>query len=403
MRLQKLAAGVVVLLAAATSGQAVSVRRFGVKGNDKADDTAALQRAIDSTRTGTLTFPAGIYRIGKTLTLKSNVTYEGQVGATLVMKDGVFIMALPADLAIDITIRGFTFDGGGVTTQGGVVKDIVIRGNTFQNITTRSQNWTLRNAIFSFTLVQSSSIDHNTFKNILPNGSTRPGGKDGGIDEFNIGIFIYGLDRTSIDHNTFDHVGQAIKVCFSQPFTTSQVYIGHNVMTHLHRMGIEIQGAVGCNVKNVNLVGDTTVDLVIEYNDMTAWDDFYWNSTGISEAVFKPDSANRVVIRNNFINGGVASYNGPYGYGIESGALGLQVYGNVIAGSYGQSIGIFAGSTNASVHDNYTCALMKGAALVVGPEVGPSSGAQYYNNTVLPSCPATLPRPEIANPGVDKR
>jgi polygalacturonase len=43
-----------------------SVRRFGAKGDGKADDSAAVQSAIDS-RSGSVYFPKGIYRITKTI------------------------------------------------------------------------------------------------------------------------------------------------------------------------------------------------------------------------------------------------------------------------------------------------------------------------------------------------
>jgi hypothetical protein len=382
----------VSLLLAVASGitQAASVTSYGAMGDGVSDDTAALQKATNATTSGTLTFPAGTYKISRALILRSNVTYQGQGRAVITGTNGGSIMTLPWD-GSNITIGGLTFDGGGMGTQGGIDVSIKISGNVFRNLTTRSHNWTLRNAICSLGSFQYSSIDHNTFQNILPNGSTRPDGTSNTIDEMNVGVYLYGIDNTTIDHNTFDHVSEGIKLCFSQPYPARNAYIGYNVMTNIHRMGIEMQGPVGC-ANSPAFSGDNTRGMTIEYNNMTAWDDFYWNSTGISEADFLPNGANGVIIRNNLINGGVASYKGPYGYGIESGALGLQIYENVIVGSYRQSIGVWSGSTGA-VHDNYTCALTKGAALVIGPENAPSSGTQYYNNKILPSCPANLPAP----------
>ena len=51
-----------------------TTRDFGAKGDGKADDTAALQRALDAlhdvkTTTIALYLPAGTYRITRTLTL----------------------------------------------------------------------------------------------------------------------------------------------------------------------------------------------------------------------------------------------------------------------------------------------------------------------------------------------
>jgi hypothetical protein len=53
----------------------VDVRTLGVKGDDKTDDTAALQRAIDTHRV--LYFPSGFYRVTDTLKLKPDTVLIG--------------------------------------------------------------------------------------------------------------------------------------------------------------------------------------------------------------------------------------------------------------------------------------------------------------------------------------
>lgn len=62
-----------------TGKKIVDVSSFGAKGNQSADDTKALQAAIDSLRTtgGTVHLGPGTYRITKKLLLYSNVTLEG--------------------------------------------------------------------------------------------------------------------------------------------------------------------------------------------------------------------------------------------------------------------------------------------------------------------------------------
>ena len=56
------------------------VRTFGAAGNGSADDTAAVQRAIDAG--GITRFPAGTYRCG-TLYLRDFTTLELEPGAVL--------------------------------------------------------------------------------------------------------------------------------------------------------------------------------------------------------------------------------------------------------------------------------------------------------------------------------
>jgi hypothetical protein len=225
------------------------------------------------------------------------------------------------------------------------------------------------------------------------------GGTASSIDDTNYGIFVYGLDTTRIEQNQFDQVGQGIKVCFSQPYSSRDVYIGHNMMKHIHRMGMELQGAMGCGASKPAVDGPNTENIVIEFNRMSPWIDPYWNSFGISFADPPPDGARGVTIQNNFVVAGKAASwaqegkSGKYGYGLEVAGLGLDVSGNVIAGYFGQSITVGAGSRGAQIHHNFACALESGPPMEMGPEQGPSPGARYYTNTVLASCPATLPEP----------
>jgi Pectate lyase superfamily protein len=371
------------------------VLNFGAKGDGVTDDTAALQNAITSTSSGTLNFPAGTYVVSTTLNLLSNVTYSSSSGARLVTSNGAPIFALPGANPSGITITGLTFDGGGVTAQGGAASNIKITGNTFQNITASSGNWTYRSAIFASGF-RNSSIDHNSFKNVRPGGSTRPDGTIASIEQVNAGIETFGLDATSIDHNTFDLVGEGIRVCFSQSYQSNNVYIGYNAMKGIHRMGIEIQGAIGCGASQPAINGPDTNNIVIENNTITDFDDPFWDSFGISYANPAPYGGDGGIIRNNTIVVGETFYwqqqgpSGNYAAGIEAAGASLQVYNNVTAGYAEQGITI-DGAPNAQIHDNYSCALGAGAQMGVGQETAPSPGANYFNNTVLTTCPAVLP------------
>jgi hypothetical protein len=386
-----------VAAVAAMQTRAASVKDFGAVGDGQTDDTAAIQTAINNTPSGTLLFPAGAYRLTNTLHLLSGVTYQGQ-GDPVLLGNGGFLMELPWGTSNSVTITGITFDNGGLALDGtsSPPTNLTISGNTFRNITVYSDNWTIRNAIFAPNGLRNSSIDRNHFINILPNGSTRP---NGNIDDTNGGMILYGADTTNIVYNRFDHVGEGIKICFSQSYPSSNVSVSRNTMTAIHRMGIELQGAMGCGAWAPRINGPNTTNLVIESNSITNPLDPYWVSFPISEADPAPDGANGVTIRDNYLIGGIPSYwytegpGGHYGYGIECGGLGLQVYDNTIEGLYWQSITVAVGSTNAQIHDNFACPLEPGAAMQMGPETGPSSGAMYFNNTILSSCPANVPNP----------
>ena len=175
---------------------------------------------------------------------------------------------------VNLTITGLTFDNGGLLLQGQVF-GVKILGNTFQNLTADNSkgNWTLGNAIFSPDGVHNATISGNAFKNILIKGVTRPDGTWDSIDKTNAALMFYGLDRTSIDHNTFDQVGQGLKICFTNKWPSHDVYIGYNTFLRVHRMGMEIQGAMGCGAAKPAIDGPDTYNMTIEYNSMTEWDD----------------------------------------------------------------------------------------------------------------------------------
>jgi Pectate lyase superfamily protein len=388
----------VLFLAITLSLSAASVKRFGAKGDGVSDDTSAIQRAIRATKSGTLIFPPGTYKLSSTLTLQSNVTYEGQ-GMAILKGNGYFWLMQTPQMTVNLTIKGLTFDNGGIQLQGQVLA-VKILGNTFQNLTTDNSkgNWTLGNAIFG-SEVHNATISGNTFKNILINGTTRPDGTGNSIDRSNTAMMFYGVDRSSIDHNTFDRVGQGIKICFTSPLPSHDVYIGHNTFTRIHRMGMEIQGAMGCGASKPAIDGPDTYDLTIEYNSLTDWDDAYWWSYPISLSNPAPYGGSGAIIRYNYIVGGKAAYwdtegpGGKYGYGMEAMSAGLQVYGNTMKGYWGQSIAV-AGSPNAQVHDNFVCGAAKGVTMNIGPQTTPSPGEAYWKNTVIHhGCPANVPNP----------
>lgn len=372
------------------AAHAASVKDFGARGDGKSDDTSAIQNAINSTTTGTLLFPAGTYIINSPLYLRGNVTYQGQSNPVITGTKGNSIFVFPQSGANNITVTGFIFDNGQIRTEGNseVPKNVKISGNTFRNLTVDTQNWTLQNAIFSSNGLRNSSIDNNTFTNVMINGNTRPDGSINSIDYFAVGIFMYGVDNTTITNNTFNSVGQGIKICFTQSYASNAVNIGYNTMSGIHRMGMEIQGSDGCG--HPEIPNPSVSNLMIEYNDIHIDNDPYWNSFGISLA--NPGAKTPVVRYNRIIGELPVALNVP-GIGIEAGGQSAQVYGNTVMGYYGLAIGLFGGSTNAQYHDNYTCSLGN-STMEVGDEHGPTPGEQFYNNTVVAHCPATgVPNP----------
>ncbi len=388
--------GLALMLSLAGIANAASVKDFGAQGNGSTDDTSAIQNAINATTSGTLVFPAGTYKVTSTLYVRGNVAYQGQGNPVLTGTNGAPLMQFPQSGANNITVSGLVFDGGQLRTEGNseVPKNARITGNTFRNITVNSSNWTLQAGIFSSNGISQSSIDHNKFQNVMINGSTRPDGTINSIDWFATGIFMYGLDSTTIVNNTFDTVGEGIKVCFTQVYQSNNVNIGYNTFTKIHRMGMELQDANGCGHQNTIV---PTSNLVVEYNDIHTDNDPYWGSFGISVAM--PVTVHPVVRYNRIIGGPPCDPNNPClnvpGIGIEAGGQSAETYNNTVEGYYGLAIGIFGGSSNVKYHDNYVCSFYHPATLMeVGDEHGPTPNEQLWNNTNAGICPATgIPNP----------
>lgn len=83
---------VVSVLAVASMAGAVTPRDFGAVGDGVADDTDALQLAVNETDTGGVSFPKGVYRITRTIVItlkdKGPVNLEGSGGGARVLMAG---------------------------------------------------------------------------------------------------------------------------------------------------------------------------------------------------------------------------------------------------------------------------------------------------------------------------
>ncbi len=128
----------------------VSVKDFGAVGNDAADDTAAIQAAINSVATsgGVVFFPPGIYRISSLLTLSDGITLQGSGAAELPSLlaspwQGTVIYQTGSNFAIqaahnchinDLSVWGSRTLQGATNSDGGVYWNGVIGRGTMTNV-----------------------------------------------------------------------------------------------------------------------------------------------------------------------------------------------------------------------------------------------------------------------------
>lgn len=108
-------------------GTVISVTKFGAKGDGIADDTAAIQTAIDSVSGGTIFFPLGTYIISAPIKIKRGITLKGATtfddstltsSSTIKLKNGANCSMVQTPSAVSgagathyMAIENLRFDG----------------------------------------------------------------------------------------------------------------------------------------------------------------------------------------------------------------------------------------------------------------------------------------------------
>ena len=116
---------------------AADVRSFGAVGNGVADDTVAVQNAVNScSSNGTITFSPGNYLV-RGVVLQPNCIYAGTGGTVTLATPNGFIFDMSQQSNIQLT--GLVLDGnnvgGGIIAQGtGPVSNIQITNCQFRNV-----------------------------------------------------------------------------------------------------------------------------------------------------------------------------------------------------------------------------------------------------------------------------
>jgi hypothetical protein len=328
----------------ACPASALNVKTLGAKGDGTSDDTTAIQKAITTAGAAkAVLFPSGTYKLSATLNLPDGANLCGEGSPLLrIPASAGYLMQSPAS---NVTVSGLVLDGGGIElTSGQAQSGWQIIYNTFQNITNGNDGVHVDNILGKGA---ASSISHNTFVNIwgvaggypnLPAGKTYASCDTECI--YGGGIFWHmGLDNTVIDDNTLDKIGyDAIKGFWDGFLGKTGSYEGHNVvisnnvMTHCHRMGIEVQSAGQGNCPGGCDYSLIPTDGTIVKNNFFSQPAFTWNVFAYSLMI---GSTNSFII-NNVGNNDVATCYVRAGIALENAPNGGVVQGNVL-GSIPQS------------------------------------------------------------------
>src|SRR4051812_17467060 len=100
-----------------------------------------IQAIINNAAPGsTIEFNPGTYQISGTITLRSNLTYEGMSGATLQATGNNTIMR--GDGVSNVTVQGINFDGGptGINVQDANHAGLMLTSSSNVNVVNNSFN-----------------------------------------------------------------------------------------------------------------------------------------------------------------------------------------------------------------------------------------------------------------------
>src|SRR5437867_3070293 len=104
-------------------GKVVSVKAFGAKGDGVADDTAAIQAAINAAKASeTIYFPSGIYDVSNFVVKnRSGLSFAGEGQKSVIRQRAGAVRMATIEASRDIVISNLAFDANGIVSYGGVV------------------------------------------------------------------------------------------------------------------------------------------------------------------------------------------------------------------------------------------------------------------------------------------
>jgi hypothetical protein len=342
----------------------VDVTRFGATPDDGADDTRAIQRAIDASKPGdAIRFPAGAFDCSATIFLRSGRTYQGAGDTTLRFNE------LPADTygvallpnCADVTFDGYRLIGGGIRLSDGErYRDIRITNN---EITQTAHTPGLYVSIPSDRLI----VERNRFHD---------------YDDY--GVIAYHINECSVRGNVFHNIQQGAHLLAPR----NACSFSFNYGTRLTRMGLEVQR-----------MGDVIArDMVVEGNVFFDWKLPFRDSFGLS--IVADESVNTRVVK-NYVR---ADHTGPwndeterdgqgrrFGYGIEAGFTTGVVEGNLVGGPWANHIVVSHKNTPVRNNKLYGKPVWK---IHIAGEPGPrGTGTAVAENNLIESNLKKMPAP----------
>ena len=200
---------------AQSSGKVFNVKEFGARGDGVSDDTAAIQKAINTAPDrSTIYFPAGTYDVANfSVKNRSGLSLIGDERNSVIRQKTGAARIATFERSSNIVITKLAFDANGIHSYGGVVfyaaKEVLIENNTFIDSAPKhnragdhysfvfgkgaepSRDVKIINNTIEFLQLE---VDHS--QNVIIQGNT----VNGAIGTSGIGIFTVGNDAIAEDY-----------------------------------------------------------------------------------------------------------------------------------------------------------------------------------------------------------
>lgn len=282
------------LMSMPASAKTISVTSFGAKANDKKDDTAAIQKAIDRAPSGaTVTIPKGTF-YSQQIYLRRNITLKASKKTIMKKKffakhpENAFIVFHPLKKGYTgfskVTIEGGTWDGG-IHKDNAKNYHKGIEVDHGHNLKVKNMTWKNFSGmhIIEVNAVKNATIDHiNISNHYLYTGKKRSQNLIGGLAiEFDSAIKGQGTslpnDNTvctniTVSNCQLNNVLSGIGSHHNEPQYYSHMHknftVKNNMVNNVRGDAIELD-----NIKKVTCSGNTGKNIARNFIDYYHSDD----------------------------------------------------------------------------------------------------------------------------------
>ena len=269
-------------------GRVVNVREFGARGDGIADDTAAIQRAINAAPDGsTISFPVGTYNVANFVVKnRSGLSFVGEDRKSVIRQKSGAPRIATFETSREIGISKLAFDANGIVSYGGVVfysvNDVRIENNSFIDSAPKPIRVTDRYSVVfgkGASPSQGIRIVNNTIddlqlevdharKVVIEGNTVSRAVKTAGIGIFSIGDNAIAEDYLITRNKVIDPVGAGFSVGVDPPANSNCIFrritIANNQVIRTNTSGYGVR--IGTPDSSKNTTGNVFEEIIVKDN-----------------------------------------------------------------------------------------------------------------------------------------